>query len=224
MITETHPEQKEAPGELELVRGFVNTLDIEQTEEDFATPEQLREWLARRELMDPDEPVTEGDVRRAVDVREGLRALCLRNNGSPFEEARSSARPCGQPGRPAPALPPRRLCGVRARCHRRGRRPGPAAGNRGRGPRRGRVGPPQGLRRRHLPVGLLRQVEEPLEEVVPHGDLRKRRTRPARTASARSQASDQQSSVVSRQGFGSFDGVDLEQVRSSAPARWQARR
>jgi predicted RNA-binding Zn ribbon-like protein len=87
VITETQPERKAAPGELELVRNFVNTVDFEDDEEDLGTPDQLRDWLTERRLMEPDEPVTEGDLRRAIDVREGLRALLLANNGSPFDEA-----------------------------------------------------------------------------------------------------------------------------------------
>ncbi len=85
MIQEVKPELKQAPGELELVRNFVNTLDVDDSFEDLASPENLREWFASRELMDADEPVTEGDLRRAIDVREGLRAMLLANNGSPFD-------------------------------------------------------------------------------------------------------------------------------------------
>jgi predicted RNA-binding Zn ribbon-like protein len=85
VIQEVKPELKEAPGELELVRNFVNTLDIDDALEDLATTDALREWFASRGLMDPDETVTEGDLRRAIDVREGLRALLLANNGSPFD-------------------------------------------------------------------------------------------------------------------------------------------
>ena len=85
MITETDAQRKEAPGELELVRNFVNTRDIDDDLDDLERPEQLRDWLAERDLMDPDETVTEGDLRRAIDVREGLRALLLANNGSEFD-------------------------------------------------------------------------------------------------------------------------------------------
>ena len=87
MISEVKPDLKAAPGELELVRNFVNTRDIDDDEEDLGTPDELREWLTSRGLMEADEPVTEGDLRRAIDVREGLRALLLRNNGSPFDSA-----------------------------------------------------------------------------------------------------------------------------------------
>jgi predicted RNA-binding Zn ribbon-like protein len=87
VIQEIKPDEKSAPGELELVRNFVNTLDVDDAEEDLATPSALREWFASRDLMDSEESVTEGDLRRAIDVREGLRALLLANNGSPFDAA-----------------------------------------------------------------------------------------------------------------------------------------
>jgi hypothetical protein len=36
--------------------------------------------------MDPTESVTAADLRRAIDVREGLRAVLLQNNGLPLDE------------------------------------------------------------------------------------------------------------------------------------------
>jgi predicted RNA-binding Zn ribbon-like protein len=72
---------KTAPEPLYLVQRFVNSLDVESGEDELASPEALRAWFAERGLMDPDEPVTAADLRRAVDVREGLRALLLEHNG-----------------------------------------------------------------------------------------------------------------------------------------------
>ena len=76
-----------APGALELVRSFINTHDYEGGVERFGTPEALRDWLAERDLVDDGEPVTEADRRRAVEVREALRALCLANNGISLDPA-----------------------------------------------------------------------------------------------------------------------------------------
>lgn len=70
-----------APGALELVRQLVNTHDCDDGSEDLATPAALREWLAQRGLIAPEEPVSEADVRRVIEVREALRNLCLANNG-----------------------------------------------------------------------------------------------------------------------------------------------
>jgi predicted RNA-binding Zn ribbon-like protein len=86
MIADTSPE-KRAPEPLHVVQRFVNSADLETGEEDLATPGALRDWLAERGLMDAQEPVTEGDLRRAIDVREGLRALLLANNGLTLDSA-----------------------------------------------------------------------------------------------------------------------------------------
>src|ERR1022692_4420316 len=45
-----------APGRLELVRAFVNTLDIEAGTDEFSSPAALMSWLAERELVGPPEP------------------------------------------------------------------------------------------------------------------------------------------------------------------------
>ena len=86
MVTETSPE-KRAPEPLHLVQRFVNSVDLEDGSEELVSPDALREWLAGRGLMHPDDSITDGDLRRAVDVREGLRALLLANNGEDFDAA-----------------------------------------------------------------------------------------------------------------------------------------
>jgi predicted RNA-binding Zn ribbon-like protein len=78
---------KKAPEPLNAVQDYVNTVDFEESREDFASPEALRAWLAERGLMSPAEPVGEGDLRRAIDVREGLRAVLLANSGHDLDAA-----------------------------------------------------------------------------------------------------------------------------------------
>ena len=73
--------EREAPGELELVRGFVNTLDVEEGTDELTTPDQLRSWLAGLGLLDPGDRLTESDLHRTLELREALRALLLANNG-----------------------------------------------------------------------------------------------------------------------------------------------
>ena len=68
------PSTGAAPGQLELVRAFVNTLDIEAGTDEFAEPAGLRLWLAASGLPSEGE-VTESDLREAVVVREALRAV-----------------------------------------------------------------------------------------------------------------------------------------------------
>lgn len=70
-----------APGRLALVQDFVNSVDLEDGPEEFATAEGLRRFLLRRNLITAQDEVSEGDRRRAIDFREALRALALANNG-----------------------------------------------------------------------------------------------------------------------------------------------
>jgi predicted RNA-binding Zn ribbon-like protein len=81
---ESAPE-KTAPRPLYLVQRFVNSVDLENGKDELTSPEALRDWLAERGLMSRDEPATRADLRRALDVREGLRALLLANNGMPLD-------------------------------------------------------------------------------------------------------------------------------------------
>jgi predicted RNA-binding Zn ribbon-like protein len=73
-----------APGRLELVREFVNTRDIDDDLDDIASPDALEKWLAGHDLATG--AANEADVARFADVREGLRALMLANNGEPRDE------------------------------------------------------------------------------------------------------------------------------------------
>jgi predicted RNA-binding Zn ribbon-like protein len=77
-------------GQLDLVQDFVNSLHMHEAREDeeqFSSPEALRAWLEEHELISAGEQVSEGDLRRALDVREGLRALALANNGVDLDAA-----------------------------------------------------------------------------------------------------------------------------------------
>src|SRR5437588_5866511 len=74
-----------APGELALVQAFINShydLEFEHGADLFATPDALAAWLRRRELLAPGESVRLADVRRAVAVREALRAAARVNGGA----------------------------------------------------------------------------------------------------------------------------------------------
>jgi predicted RNA-binding Zn ribbon-like protein len=77
-----------APGDLGLVQSFVNTswdLDHEG-EEELRSPRELAAWLSERRLLGPGATLTSADLRRALDVREGLRALLFTNNGAERDE------------------------------------------------------------------------------------------------------------------------------------------
>ena len=83
----SHEASKPAPEPLALVQRFVNSLDLDHGDEELRGPDNLRDWFAERGLISADERVSEGDLRRAIDVREGLRALLLANNGAELDKA-----------------------------------------------------------------------------------------------------------------------------------------
>jgi predicted RNA-binding Zn ribbon-like protein len=72
-----------APGELELVREFVNSLDLETGVDELSGARPLAEWLAERDLIPARTRLSGADLRRAVELREALRGLLLANNGVP---------------------------------------------------------------------------------------------------------------------------------------------
>ena len=73
--------REEAPGDLELVRAFVNTRDLEAGRERIDSPHSLEAWLRDRDLLEPEEGVDEGDLQRALEVREAIRDLLRVNAG-----------------------------------------------------------------------------------------------------------------------------------------------
>src|SRR5918992_698982 len=79
---------KTAPQPLYLVQRFVNSVDLESGEDELSDAAALRDWFAERGLMDAADEVTDADLRRALDVREGLRAVLRHNNGLPLDEDR----------------------------------------------------------------------------------------------------------------------------------------
>ena len=78
-----------APGQLEVVREFVNTLDIEGGTDDLETPRGLASWLEERGLLRSGAELGQRELRRAIELREALRQLLLANNGAPSDRRRS---------------------------------------------------------------------------------------------------------------------------------------
>ena len=169
-------EAKTAPEPLYLVQRFVNSVDLETGEDELATPEALRDWFAERGLMDRADSVGAADLRRAIDVREGLRAVLLQNNGLPLDEElvkkldravdRASVRVRFEPGRDPELVAS--CSGV----------DGAIGGADGDGRRRGGerpLGAAQGVSARGVRVGLLRPLEELVGPLVLDGVVREHR-------------------------------------------------
>ena len=72
---------QEAPGELELVRAFVNTLDVEDGVEQLADPAALERWLRRHDLLRGGPRPGDEELLVARRLREAIRTLLLGNNG-----------------------------------------------------------------------------------------------------------------------------------------------
>jgi predicted RNA-binding Zn ribbon-like protein len=70
-----------APGRLELIREFVNTVDLEKDEERLATPADLSKWLLERELVPAPVNADAADLGHAIELRETLRTILLAHNG-----------------------------------------------------------------------------------------------------------------------------------------------
>ncbi len=73
-----------APRSLELVRDFVNTLDVLPDTDKIADPASLAFWLAEHRLVPTPPTLTDEDLGRARSLREALRALLLANAGFPL--------------------------------------------------------------------------------------------------------------------------------------------
>jgi predicted RNA-binding Zn ribbon-like protein len=82
-----------APGALETVRAFVNTRDVDDDIEQLSAPAQLVAWLQEHDLLGDERDVTatEADLRRAVELREALRAHLLSHHDQPLPDSAAHA-------------------------------------------------------------------------------------------------------------------------------------
>lgn len=76
-------DRRPAPGDLRLVQAFANTFwDLEQGRpEKLTSPSTLAAWLRRRGLLGQQVRLSEGDLWRTLEVREGIRSLLFANSG-----------------------------------------------------------------------------------------------------------------------------------------------
>jgi predicted RNA-binding Zn ribbon-like protein len=99
-------ERLAAPEDLEIVRDFVNTLDVVPGAEEIEDPADLASWIADHRLAPAPLTLTDEDLARAKSLREALRAFLLANAGFPtspkaaeaFDAAAGSASLCARAG------------------------------------------------------------------------------------------------------------------------------
>jgi predicted RNA-binding Zn ribbon-like protein len=77
---------QKAPGNLEIVQDFANTIDIEEGTDEIAGPTALGAWLADRGLMDSSASVSGVDVEHAHGFRDALRLVLAAHAGGPLED------------------------------------------------------------------------------------------------------------------------------------------
>jgi len=87
-----HADQS-APGQLELIRGFVNTFDLEHDTDELSTGSGASGWLTDNSLPGGERALERAERERLIAVREALRELLLANNSGesppPVAEKRS---------------------------------------------------------------------------------------------------------------------------------------
>ena len=73
--------QRSAPGELERVRRFVNTLQVRGGSDLLSDTAAMGRWFADEGLVSGDVGATGSDLARAIELREALRATLAAHNG-----------------------------------------------------------------------------------------------------------------------------------------------
>jgi predicted RNA-binding Zn ribbon-like protein len=76
---------QKAPGTLEIVQDFANTVDVEDGTDEIGEPAALGAWLAQRGLMDASAAVGKADVADAHNFRGALRHILASHAGEPLK-------------------------------------------------------------------------------------------------------------------------------------------
>ncbi|TAM72892.1 zf-CGNR multi-domain protein [bacterium] len=67
------------PGQLDTLKRFLNTVDLDGGSDELDSPQALGRWLADVGLLDPASEVSRYDAARAVEVREAFRDVIFAN-------------------------------------------------------------------------------------------------------------------------------------------------
>ena len=84
---ETTTGEETVPRELAAVQALVNTVELEDNDDQLGTPDALRDFLVGHGLLAPSEPVGDDDLALAIELREALRAMLRVNHGEPLDPA-----------------------------------------------------------------------------------------------------------------------------------------
>jgi predicted RNA-binding Zn ribbon-like protein len=76
-------DDRAAPGRLETVRAFVNTLDMARGPERLQRPADARDWFVSQGLAIPGLRLGSSGLARTLGLREAIRSLLLANGGAP---------------------------------------------------------------------------------------------------------------------------------------------
>jgi predicted RNA-binding Zn ribbon-like protein len=76
--------------QLDLVRDYVNTFDLETGIDSIDSPDELATWFSEQGLVDDLVDPSEEEVADARAVREAIRELLLENNGIAADSAAAS--------------------------------------------------------------------------------------------------------------------------------------
>jgi predicted RNA-binding Zn ribbon-like protein len=94
------PIERPAPADLELLRAFVNTHDLDKGTDELGDTAAAARWLKRRRLRDEATPLTPRDLGRVIEAREAFRGVLVANaTGDTADQAvealNTIARRCG---------------------------------------------------------------------------------------------------------------------------------
>jgi predicted RNA-binding Zn ribbon-like protein len=95
------PDTTPAPGDLEKVRAFVNSRDVEQGTDELASPAALAAWLDDHGLASGGR-VTKTDLSRSLELREALRGVLRSHVRHPAPPSAGSIDADSGPGSAAP--------------------------------------------------------------------------------------------------------------------------
>ena len=82
----SHEASKPAPEPLSLIQRFVNSLDLDHSDEELSSPESLRDWLAERVSSAPTSASARATCAGPSTSAKACGRSLLANNGEELDE------------------------------------------------------------------------------------------------------------------------------------------